>query len=248
MPLETTHEPVPTGSVRETVRRTSDSTRRPGGGGARLLAMAGALPGTAIGVGLGAIAALRGTKPVHPAGRVGTGHLEVTSPRPELGVPLLATAGSHACIARFSRTLGLPASWPDVEGLALRVDDAGADILLASTGVGRLGRFVFEARSAHRHGPLTTYLPVSSPSGSLLLRATPLDQADPPEEWEVSAAHVGSSWLPFGVLRVTWGDDRPVRFDPVENVLPGTRQYPLVSVLREPAYVIARRLVPRPRS
>lgn len=248
MPPDTVHETTPTGSVSETVRRTARSTRQPGSGGARLLAMAGALPGAAIGVGLGAVAALRGNKPVHPAGRVGTGHLEVTSPRPEFGVPLLASAGRHACIARFSRTLGLPASWPDVEGLALRVDDAGADILLASTGVGRLGRFVFEARSADKHGTLTTYLPVASPSGSLLLRATPLDQEDPPVEWEFSAAHAGSPWLPFGLLRVTWGDDRPVRFDPVENVLPGTRQYPLVSVLREPAYLISRRLVPRPRS
>lgn len=236
------------GPTDDTARRTSHATAEPGGAGSRLLAAAGAVPGAAIAVALGALAAVRRNKPVHPAGRVGTGELEITSPRPELGVPLLATQGTHACIARFSRTVGLPPSWPDVEGLALRIDDAGADVLLASTGVGRLGRFVFQARPADRHGPLTTYLPVSTRAGSLLLRATPLDQADPPHAWEVAAAHVGSQWRPLGVLRLTWGGDRPIRFDPVENVLPGTRQYALVSVLREPAYLVARRLVTRPRS
>lgn len=234
-------------TARETVRRTAETTSAPETLGARLASAAGSVPGAVMGLGLGAVAALRRNKPVHPAGRVGEAELEISSPRPELGVPLLATSGTHACTVRFSRTVGLPPSWPDVEGLAVRIEDAGADVLLASTGVGRLTRFVFQARSAHKHGSLTSYLPVATSTGGLLLRVTPLDQADPPLAWEVSAAHVRSDWRPVGVLRVTWGEDRPLRFDPVENVLPGTRQYPVVSVLREPAYVIARRLVPRPR-
>jgi hypothetical protein len=194
------------------------------------------------------VAAVRRAKPVHPSGRVGTAELEVTSPRPEFGVPLLAQRGSHACTARWSRTVGLPSSLPDIEGLAVRLDEPTADVLFASTGIGRLGRFVLEARQAGEHGPQTTFLPVSTRSGSLLLRVTPLDQADPPTRWELSAAHVGSEWRPVGVLRVAWGVDQPMRFDPVANVLPGTHQYPLVQVLREPAYLVARRLVPRPRT
>lgn len=235
-----------TGTTAATLHRTSQNTLTPLGARSRWLAVSGALPGFALGLGFGALAALRRTKPLHPAGRVGPAELQITSPQPQFGVPLVASTGTHACIARFSRSVGLPASWPDVEGLALRIDDAGADVLFASTGVGRLSRFVFEPRSAHRHGSLTTLLPVSTRSGSLLLRATPVDQADPPLEWELSVAHVGSRWLPVGVLRVTWAEDRPVRFDPVANALPGTRQYPLVSVLREPAYLISRRVVPRP--
>ena len=231
----------------DAVDRAIASTEEGSRPGSRLAAAAGTLPGAALALALGALAAARRNKPVHPAGKVATGELEVTSPRPELGVPLLASPGTHACIARFSRTVGLPPSWPDVEGLALRIEDAGADVLLASTGVGRFSRFVFQARSAHKHGSLTTYLPVSTSSGSLLLRATPLDQADPPVAWELSAAHVASEWSRVGVLNLTWGEDRPVRFDPVANVMPGTRQYPVVSVLREPAYLVARHLVPRPR-
>ena len=238
----------PATSVDEAVRRTSESTTPPRDTRSRLLAAAAAAPGAAIGVALGALAAVRRTKPVHPAGRVGTAELEVTTPRPELGVPVLAATATHACTARFSRTIGLPASWPDIEGLALRLEDVGADLLFASTGTGRLSRFVIAARQADDHGPQTTFLPVATSSGSLLLRMTPLDQADPPTTWELSAAHVGSQWKPVGLLRVTWGADQPMRFDPVENILPGTRQYPLVRVLREPAYLLSRRAVPSPRT
>jgi hypothetical protein len=236
-----------TTTVEDAVRGTDQARSDRRDAGSRLAAAAGALPGAAIGAALGALAAVRRNKPVHPAGRVGTAELEVTTPRPEFGVPLLATRGTHACTARFSRTVGLPPSWPDIEGLAVRFEDPAADVLFASTGTGRIGRFVIEARSADSHGPQTTFLPVSTRSGSLLLRMTPLDQADPPVRWELSAAHAGSDWRPAGVLRVTWGDDQPLRFDPVENVLPGTAQYPIVQVLREPAYAIARRLVRRPR-
>lgn len=185
---------------------------------------------------------------MHPVGRVGDADLEVTSPRPEFGVPLLAEEGSHRCTVRFSRTVGLPPSVPDIEGLALRIEDSDADLLFASTGVGRLGRFVIELRPADQHGPQTTFLPVSTARGSLLLRVTPLDQADPPVRWELAVAHVGSEWRGVGVLRVAWGPDRPVRFDPVTHVLPGTSQYRLVEVLRQPAYALSRRLVPRPRT
>lgn len=239
---------MPSTTVDEAVRRTSGSTTEPRDARSRLLAAAGTAPGAAIGLALGALAAVRRTKPVHPAGRVGTAELEVTSPRPEFGVPVLATAGTHTCTARSSRTVGLPKSWPDIEGLALRLDDLRADLLFASTGVGRFTRFVIEARQADDHGPQTTFLPVATSSGSLLLRMTPLDQSDPPNTWELSAAHAGSEWKPVGVLRVTWGVDQPMRFDPVENVLPGTRQYPLVQVLREPAYLLSRRAVASPRT
>lgn len=214
----------------------------------RLASAAGALPGAIAAGALGALAAVRRTKPVHPVGQVGDADLEVTSPRPELGVPLLAEPGSHRCTVRFSRTVGLPPSLPDIEGLALRIEHAHADLLFASTGVGRLGRFVIALRPADRHGPQTTFLPVSTARGSLLLRVTPLDRADPPVQWELAVAGVGSEWRPVGVLRVAWGPDRPLRFDPVRHVLPGTSQYRLVEVLRQPAYLLSRRVVPRPRT
>lgn len=214
----------------------------------RLAAAAGALPGAAVAGALGAVAAVRRTKPVHPAGRVGDADLEITAPQPEFGVPLLAEPGSHRCTVRFSRTVGLPPPLPDIEGLALRVEGSSADLLFASTGAGRLGRFAITLRPADRHGPQSTVLPVSTAGGSLLLQVTPLDQSDPPVQWGLAVAHVGSEWRSVGVLRVAWGPDRPVRFDPVRHVLPGTSQYRLVEVLRQPAYLLSRRVVPRPRT
>lgn len=224
-----------------TVEETPDTA-------SRWLATAGALPGVALGLGLGALAVVRRTKPLHPVGRVGTGELEISSPRPEYGVPLLAGPGTHRCTARFSRAAGTPASWPDIDGLAVRLEEPTADVLFASTGVGRMTRFLLAPRRPAEHGPLTTLLPVSTRSGSLLLRMSPLDRSEPPATWELAAAHAGTEWLPVGVLRVAWGGDQPLRFDPVENVLPGTGQYPLVRALREPSYLLARRGARRVRT
>jgi hypothetical protein len=211
----------------------------------RLGAVAGAAPGAVLGALFGAVALVRRTKPLHPQGSVGEGTLDVTFPQPELGVPLLAGEGRHRCTVRWSRAIGLPSPLPDFEGLAIRFDDPKADLLFASTGTGAVTRFVLVPRLAGTHGPQTTLLPVASPSGSVMFRVTPLVQTaptdGPPVRFELAVAHAGSDWSPVGMLDVRWGVDRPLRFDPVENLLAGTEQYPVVRFLREPAYFMARR-------
>jgi hypothetical protein len=206
----------------------------------RLQALAGAVPGLLLGAVFGAAAAARRTKPLHPRGRVGSGVLEVTSPRPDLGVPLLASAAEHPCTVRWSRSVGLPPPLPDVEGFAVRFADPAADILFSATGTGRVGRFLLVPRLSGRHGPQSTLLPVATDVGSLLLMVTPLDDAEPPTRWELAVAQAGSDWALVGTFRVEWGADQPLRFDPIEHQLPGTSQYPLVTTMREPAYAAAR--------
>lgn len=206
----------------------------------RLQSVAGAVPGALLGAVFGAAAAVRRTKPLHPKGRVGSGVLEVTSPRPGSGVPLLAATGAHPCTVRWSRSVGLPAPLPDIEGFALRLTEPAADLLFAATGTGPVGRYLLVPRVAGRHGPQGTLLPVATDAGSLLLQVTPLDDAEPPTRWELAVAQSGGSWEPVGTIRVEWGDDRPLRFDPVEHQLTGTWQYPVVARLREPAYAAAR--------
>jgi hypothetical protein len=218
-----------------TVKISAERRRRP-----RLQSVAGAVPGALLGVVFGAAAVVRRTKPLHPKGRVGTGVLEVTSPRRELGVPLLATTGKHPCTVRWSRSVGLPAPLPDIEGFALRLTEPTADLLFSATGTGRLGRFLLVPRLAGRHGPQGTLLPVTTDAGSLLLKVDPLDDAQPPTRWELAVAQAGSAWEPVGTIDVVWGDDQPLRFDPVEHQLPGTSQYRAVARLREPAYLAAR--------
>lgn len=206
-----------------------------------LAAAAGAVAGALLGATFGLAALARRTKPLHPAGAVGTGVLDVTDPLPELGVPLLAEIRSHACLVRWSRATGLPAPLPDVEGFAVRFDEPRSDLLFASTGTGPLSRFLLTPRAPGAHGSQTTLLPVATQAGPLLFRVTPeAGSGDPPSHLTLSVATGRGGWTPVGQLDCVWGPDRPVRFDPVEHPLPGTGQYPVVRVLREPAYFMAR--------
>lgn len=210
--------------------------------GSSIAAAAGAVPGALLGAAAGVAAAVRRTKPLHPRGQVGHGVLHLTAPRPDLGVPLLSSAGEYPCLVRWSRAMGVPDSLPDFEGLALRFPgDEGGDVLLASTGTGRLGRHVLIPRRAGRHGPQSTLLPVATDAGPLLLCAEPEGDARPPGRFRLSVALGSSDWDEVGVLFVTWGPDEPIRFDPVEHQLEGTRQYPLLATMREPAYRLARK-------
>ena len=210
-----------------------------------LAAVPGAAVGAVIGAGIGVAARVRRDKPLHPSGQVGEAVLDVTSPAPELGVPLVAEVGRHSCLVRWSRSAGVPSPLPDVEGLALRVRDAGegrpADLLFASAGTGPLTRYVLHLRGPRRHGPLSTLLPVQGATGWLVFLVEPLDGDDPPVRWRLAVARGRSAWRPLGTVTASWGFDEAVRFDPVLNLLPGTGQHPLVRELREPAYSRARR-------
>jgi hypothetical protein len=203
--------------------------------------LAGGLPGAVIGATFGAVARLRRTKPLHPHGRVGTGTLHITEPLPHLAVPVLAAEGSHACTVRWSRSVGLPAPLPDIEGLAVRMDETASDLLFASTGSGSVTRYVFAPRRPGRHGPQTTLLPVATGAGPLVFKVEPLDHSQPPTSYALSVAQGTAVWRRVGTLETSWGPDQPLRFDPVENPVPGTEQYPLVRALREPAYLLSRR-------
>jgi hypothetical protein len=99
-------------------------------GGARLLEATGAVV-------VRAASLVRGERVVHAQGTTLHGRLLVPGGA-ELGVPLLDEPGRHACLVRFSRSIGLPDRLPDVLGVAVRVLDAhgpGAhqDLLLDST-------------------------------------------------------------------------------------------------------------------
>ncbi len=175
---------------------------------------------------------------------MGDGLLHVTEPRPDLGVPLLAERGDRPCLVRWSRAMGLPDGWPDFEGLALRFaaeTAGGGDLLLASTGTCKVARHVLLLRGAGRHGVLSSLIPVASQAGPLLFRATPVDDADPPQRYRISVAVGLSDWDDVAVLDAAWGPDQPIRFDPVTRPLAGIRQYAGVTALREPAYALARK-------
>ena len=161
------------------------------------------------------------------------------------GVPWLDGAGTEEVLLRFSRSVGLPERLPDVLGLAVRVslEEGGrGDLLLATTGAGRWGRFLL--RLARRRGAFYSSLfPYRSFAGPLLLAACPLD--DDGCHFEFVCARPGGRWSSFGRLSVRpaieRGHDTSTAFDPVLNVVPGLDSYAWAAHLRRFAYAASRR-------
>lgn len=131
----------------------------------RSIATAG---GGALAVAARGLAALRPTvKPLHPRGQVVVGRLQRFGVASPTGVAWLDQPGEDEVLVRRSRAVGLPDAVPDVHGLAIRVpvgEGSYADLLLASTGWGRVGRFVLSASRDPGGRPLTTLLPYRSRS------------------------------------------------------------------------------------
>ena len=187
----------------------------------------------------------RSRKPLHPEGAVVTGGLLRTGGDGSAGVPWLDGRGDDEVLVRISRAIGLPRALPDIHGIAVRIPLAGgfADLLLASTGLGRITRFVLTAGHDVRRRPLTTLLPYRGPRGPVLIGARARnDHLDPNPSFDLLWSTGLGAWVRFARLSVSdvAGPDDPVSFDPVLNPLPGLTFYPWVRRLREPAYHAAR--------
>jgi hypothetical protein len=169
------------------------------------------------------------------------GRLFRTGAVPATGVAWLDEAGQDDVLVRRSRAIGLPGSVPDIHGLAVRVprpDGGYGDLLLASTGWGRLTRFVLTASRSPQARPMTTLLPYRTDRGPLLLGA----RATGAESFELAVASPEGEWIRFGELRLSArpAGDPEISFDPVAHQRPGLEQYDAVERLREPAYQSAR--------
>lgn len=188
----------------------------------------------------GGLARLRGAaKPLHPLGELRAGRVRRSGSFPATGVAWLDDAGEDAVLVRRSRAVGLPHPLPDIHGLALRVDGprGPADLLLASTGFGRLSRFVLTWSRDPRTRPLTTLLPYRTPTGPVLLGATLRDEDTVVLAW----ARPSGSWRRFATVHLEDAvEDPTISFDPLLHRLPGLDQYAAVVRLREPAYARAR--------
>jgi hypothetical protein len=215
----------------------------------RLATSAATVPGAALTMTFAAVSRLRpAAKPLHPSGRMRSVTVHRTGLVPGVGVPFVDSTGSVDAVARLSRATGLPAPLPDIHGLALRIpldDGSHADLLLATTGLGRVGRFVLTASRHPLRRAYSTLLPYRSPTGPLLLAARPVGQDE--RVLTLSVASPGGPWRPFGYVELSRpGADGPtgdehLAFDPVTNPLPGLEHYPWAARLREGSYRTARR-------
>lgn len=183
-------------------------------------------------------------KPLHPTGRVVTARLQRHGLAAATGVSFLDEAGDEDILVRVSRSVGLPERLPDIHGLAIRVtnsDGSPGDVLLASTGWGRVTRFLLTPSRTTFGRPMTTLFPYRTPQGPLLLGA----RSDQPRVVRLGCAVRGGPWRMFADLTIATEDagdagDPTVSFDPVLHPIPGLEQYPAVARLREPAYHFAR--------
>jgi hypothetical protein len=215
--------------------------------------------GRAVAVPLGALARRRRGKPMHPRGAVLDAVLERTGGPAGWGVPWLAGSGDEAVLVRLSRGAGLPSPLPDLLGLAVRLPgpDGPVDLLLSTTGRGRLTRWVPVPRrdAVAVYGSIMGY---RTAAGAVFLAALPDPGAGPvtaePEPlaaaacsgrlaFTLAAARGTGEWYPFARLRLLApvpAGDPDLRFDAVRNPPPGLIPDGPMARFRAPAYAAAR--------
>jgi hypothetical protein len=199
--------------------------------------------GAVLGAGARTLGAIRrARKPLHPDGRVISARLRRQGLATPVGVAFLDEPGDQAVVVRESRAIGLPEPLPDIHGLAIRVvnaDDTPGDLLLATTGWGRVSRFVLTATRTTYGRPMTSLLPYRTEAGPVVIGA----RSALPGVVELACAVGAGDWQPFAELAISPepAPDPEISFDPVLNQVSGLQQYPVVTRLREPAYLAARR-------
>ncbi|MFI7481343.1 hypothetical protein ACH9EU_02890 [Kocuria sp. M1R5S2] len=231
----------------------------------------------------------RPDRPIHTVG-VGLEGVLTRTGTGASGISWIDESGQDTVRARFSRSAGFPHGWPDILGLALRcpapvaegtdgspserTDGAAgehtgapvgdcADILLATSGSGRLTRFVPTFHRRVPDGAFTSFMPYRGTNGPVLVAARSLPRAEPlpsrpdlflasiaAEPWSLDlhwATPLGG-WRRFGtvVMRPGRPVDQTERFDPLRNVPVGATNYGWTHCLREPSYELAR-TSPEPR-
>jgi hypothetical protein len=209
-----------------------------------------AAAGAALGGVFGTLAKLRRGKPLHPHGVVYDAVVRRTGCPTWWDAPWLDSRGQNRGTVRLSRAVGLPGWLPDILGLALTFTDRHGDrhdLLLATTGLAPVGRFVLVPRRRARSASYTSLLPYRTPRGPVLLAAVPAPPRLRPAEasaFRLLAATPAGPWEEFATLELTGpagAADAPLRLDPVLHALPGLRFPDVFALLREPAYAAARR-------
>ncbi|WP_345801619.1 hypothetical protein AAIB33_00550 [Microbacterium sp. AZCO] len=207
---------------------------------------------------------VRRPRPIHARGRMLEGRITWLGNPVRSGIVWIdgERDASVPVVARLSRGIGLPPVFPDIIGLALRLDVGGrpADLELASTGFGVPGRFMLVPHRSPARATLGTLVPYRGPSGPVLVCARtltppdlaaggqPLDAALSDGEWRLRLYHAGPArkWHPFADLSLREAPDRAddLRFDAVVRPIPGAGSYRWVRAARQPSYDLTQREQP----
>jgi hypothetical protein len=184
----------------------------------------GSWPATTVEAGFRLLARLRRAPALHPHGLTCTADLEVVGDGGgPWGAMWLDAPGRYAAIVRLSRAASLPRRLPDGLGLAVRVEQADGpdrllDLLLTSSGRGRITRHLPLPRADALSGPYSSLLPYRVGGRHRILAALPRRtrqapvHSDPaslaealaagPLVFDLCAQTTGRSWRTFAVLTV----------------------------------------------
>ncbi|MEU8577541.1 phosphodiesterase [Streptomyces asoensis] len=208
------------------------------------------------------LSALRRAPALHPRGLTCTAALEVIDDGGgPWGAPWLDVPGVYTATVRFSRAAGLPDAVPDGLGLALRVERADGhgvllDLLLTTSGRGRLTRHLPRPRTDALGGPYSSLLAYRIGGRQRLVaafphrtRQTPVPAAPGglrdalaagPLVFELCAETSGRTWRPFAVLTVdaalSLPADETLDFDPYGHSAHGFRPGGALAAIRSAAY------------
>ncbi|MGN9777908.1 phosphodiesterase [Micromonospora sp. H33] len=210
-----------------------------------------------------ALTRLRRARLLHPLGRSFTGEVTVWGrPGPPTGVPLIDRPGRYPATVRLSKGVPTPDGWPDVLGLAVRVQHGGDrpfDLLVSSTGAAPVLRHVPLPRRRFA-GTYTTVMPFRAGRRRLFLAAladpesvdlgrhladvATATRSDAPRLVLAVASAVGP-WRPFGQVSVGAQlgarEDAALAFDPIGNLPPGLRAVGPLAWLRDVTYRASQR-------
>ncbi|WP_211247595.1 hypothetical protein [Cryptosporangium arvum] len=192
----------------------------------------------------GLAARLRARPALHPRGTVVRAVVRRDGLAEPIGVPWIDRPGHDDALVRLSRAAGLPRPFPDVLGLAVRVDPDGdaADLLLSTTGRAPVARHVLWPRYDPRAATYTSVLPYRAPAGLVLLAAFPAAARAARPAFHLAVAAPAGRWRRFARLELagTGHGDADLGFDPVRRPLPGLRLPEPLASLRAASYRASR--------
>jgi hypothetical protein len=182
-----------------------------------------AVAGVAVGAVLALVAAARRGKAVHPHGEVYAARLVVGGvPAAPAAAQLLATAGEHPALMRFSRSLGLPRPLPDLLGMSIRVLDAYGrgrhqDFLLVSSADRPVLHHLFLPAADLQQRPYSSSLPYRAGTQRFIVGALPHAHSPRPAgETELERVRIAAA---TGRLRFQLAVAAPMeRFTPVAEL------------------------------
>jgi len=222
--------------------------------------------GAGVALALGAVAAARRGKAVHPHGVVHEAALVVEGgPGAPRGAPFLERRARHRGIVRFSRSVGLPRPLPDLLGMSIRLpgvhgEGGDQDFLLISSADRPLVHHLFLPANDVQQRPYSSSLPYRSGARLYLIGALPRPDSPRPSgrdeldrlhkaaatgglSFDFAVAPLGGRFAPVGRLEVgaRLGPELDaLRFNP-HNTGGGLEPSGLLNRMREQAYPASQR-------